>query len=275
MSHVRTFKAILLAMSVSTLAACASGYSQFYRPQPGVSPELITARRASPAPAQPLVELRAPPSDVQGFHREYQRMGFISIGNVSFNSGNQESDAAAVEQGKKVGADLVVIFAPRHTGTTTSAMPLTLPTTSTTYSTGTATAYGPRGATTAFGSGTSTTYGTTTTMIPVTVHRADYGAVYFVKLKWHFGAIFRELNEAERHELQSNKGAAIDVVVDKTPAYQADLLSGDIILAVDGQAISDNQELNKALDQRDGQKANLTVYRRGARIEKTVQMPSR
>lgn len=265
-------KGILAILAAATLSACASGYSQFYRQQPGVTPEMIAERRAGPPPAAPQVERRAAPTDVQGFHREYLRMGYVSIGNVAFESGDRETDAAAVEQGKKVGADLVVIFAPRYVGSTTTAVPLTLPTTTTTYSSGSATAYGPGGTAQVFGSGTSTTYGTTTTMIPMTVHRSNYGAVYFVRLKWNFGATYRPLNESERQELQSNRGVAIQVVVDKTPAYQADLLSGDIIVAVDGQSITDHEDLTQALRNKDGQTVSLTVVRRGARIEKVVQL---
>src|SRR5690242_11140832 len=58
---------------------------------------------------------------------------------------------------QRVGADLVVILNPRCTGSTTSSVPITTPSTSTSYSTGTATAFKPGGPATVFGSGMTTT----------------------------------------------------------------------------------------------------------------------
>ena len=266
-------KSALVALSAALLTACASGYSQFYTPVTGSSPERIAANRAAPAPAQPIVErMAAPGSDAETMVNSYAKRGYVLIGHVNFNSGRGESEAAAVQQGQKVGADLVVIFHPRYTGSQTSMVPLTLPTTSTTYSTGTATAFGQRGAVTAYGSGTSTTYGTTTTMIPTTVHRSDYGAAYFVKWKFAFGARLRPLNDAERQALQTNKGVAVNLVVDHTAAYKADILAGDIITAVDGQPVEGLEDFAR-MTRPMGQTVNVSLNRNGSRLDKKVTLP--
>jgi len=115
--------------------------------------------------------------------------------------------------------------------TQTSTATVTTPTTTTSYSTGTATAYGSRGPVTAYGSGTTTTYGSTTNYVPITVQRVDYGAVYFVKQRFGLGVFIRDLNDSERQDLQTNRGVAVRLVVDDTPAYNADILVGDVITA--------------------------------------------
>ncbi|MHA6884643.1 PDZ domain-containing protein [Ralstonia pseudosolanacearum] len=255
------------------LAACVSGYSQFYRPAQGATPETIAALREAPPTGQPIVERAVPPGpDTTALLDAYAKRGYVLIGSSSFNSGRAESEDAAIQQGQQVGADLVLILNPRYTGSTTTAVPLTTPTTTTSYSTGMATAYGASGVVNAYGRGTTTTYGTTTTMMPLTIHRSDYGAGYFIKRKWSFGALWRDLSDAERQELQSNKGVYVRLVVDNSPAYLADILPGDIILAIDESPVLNQQSVSNELRARAGQTVIVSLYRRGNRLEKSVQL---
>lgn len=273
MNNLTTKKAVMAIGAAFMLASCASGYSKFYQPAPGVTPEVVAALRAEPPTGQPIVEHAAPPgSDATGLINAYAKRGYSIIGSSSFNSGRAESEDAAIQQGRAVAADLVLILNPRYTGSTTSAMPITTPTTTTSYSTGSATAYGAGGVVNAFGSGMTTTYGSTTTMVPVTVHRSDYGAIYFIKQKLSFGAYYRDLSDAERQELQSNKGVYIRAVVDNSPAYQSDVLPGDIILAINGEPVINQQAIRDMLSARKGQAVTVSIYRRGNRLEKTVKL---
>jgi membrane-associated protease RseP (regulator of RpoE activity) len=269
MTFVR-FAGIVAPFIASVLGGC-SGYQQFYRPVPGITPEVIARFRVSPPPATPIVE-RLQPASPEEIQKVYTRRGYVVIGHSSFNSGTSESDESAIEQGRAVGADLVLIMSPRYTGSVTTSVPITTPTTSTSYSSGTATAYGPGGPVTAYGSGTTTTYGSTTTYYPVTVHRTDYAAVYFIKRKWIFGANLRNLDDSERQELQTNRGAVVRVVVDGSPAYNADILPGDVIVAVGGAAVSDWASVGALLEPYRGREVQVSVLRRGQRIEKAVQL---
>ena len=257
--------------AVLALSGCASGYTQFYIPNSNFPPAVAAARRAAPPPAEPIVERSQPDSPARVLDA-YARRGYVLIGSSSFNSSKQEPESNAVRQGVAVGADLVLIINPRYTGSVTSAMPITTPTTSTAYTTGSATAYGPNGPVTAYGSGTTTTYGTTTNYVPITINRSDYSAVYFVKQRFNLGLFSRDLNEAERKELQTNRGAVVIIVVDGTPAFNADLLVGDMILSVDGVAASGQQDLNRLLEERKGRMISLALMRGGTRIEKQIQL---
>ena len=256
---------------IAALSGCASGYKQFYKPAQGLTPERISEIRIAPPTGSPMVE-RAQPADPQVVLDAYAKRGFIMIGSSSFNSGQTESEDSAIEQGQSVGADLVLILNPRYTRSVTSSIPITIPNTTTSYSTGTATAYGPGGTVNVYGSGTTTTYGSSTTYVPMTVHRSDYGAVFFVKQRFGFGAFFRDLTDSERQELQTNKGAVIRLIVDGTPAFNADILVGDIVTAIDGSPVSNRQALLGMLVERRGRLVSLSILRHGQQIEKTVQL---
>ena len=202
----------------------------------------------------------------------YLKRGYVVIGHSEFNSGTQQSEASALKQGQAVSADLVLVLNPRYTGSVTTAIPITTPTSTTTYTTGSATAYGPGGPVTAYGDATSTTYGSQTTYIPMTVHRSDYGAVYFVKRRFQLGVFVRDLTDGERQELQTNQGVVVRTIVDDTPAFRADILPGDIITAINGVTVSHERgfgQMNAALK---GQRITVMLIRRGQQMEKSVQL---
>jgi hypothetical protein len=259
--------AILL---VVLLSGCASGYRQFYTNAPWAKPEAVAAIRVSPAPTAPtLVRAGGEANDVAG---AYARDGYVLIGYSSFNSGHRESDSAALAQGKKVGADLVVVLDPHYTGSITRSVPITTPTTSTSYATGTATAYGTGGMATAYGNSTTTTYGTETTYLPMTVHRFDYGALYLVKRHYSLGVLYRDLNDGERRALESNQGVCVTVVVNGSPAFRSDVLVGDFIVAIDGQQVFGQAGFSDLLGKRRGQAVELAMVRNGKRFTKTITL---
>jgi hypothetical protein len=262
MQHALVISALLI------LSGCASGYSQFYQAYPDANE--VVARRISAPPAAPSSERAG--GEVKEIFATYLRRGYNAIGYSHFNSGMAESDAGALAQGVKVGADLVVIVDPRYTNTRTGAVPITTPTSTTSYTTGTATAYGPRGTTTAYGSATTTTYGSQTNYIPYSVDRFDYGAIYFVKTRFQFGAFFRDLSNEERQQLQSNKGVALTLIVDGSPAFEADFLEGDIIVAIDGQSVSGGAGFRESLASNHGRTVQMKVVRADKVFTKPVAL---
>ncbi len=81
----------------------------------------------------------------------------------------------------------------------------------------------------------------------------------------------RDLNDAER-ELQTNQGAVVRLVVDGSPAFNADLQIGYVVTAVDGVAIANAQAFNELLRERGSKQVALSIVRRGQRLEKSVQL---
>lgn len=260
-------KAILIGLLGVTLPACASNYAKYYSPVPDLTPEVIASNRVAPPPTVPLVEHTTIPD-----RGPYVRRGYVPIGYSSFYSIHNETEQGAIAQGQKVGADLVVIVNPSYSGSVTSHVPITTPTTSTSHTSGSATAIGSGGTATAFGNSTTTTYGSQTSYVPMTVNRYDYGAAYFVKWRFILGAIWRDLTDDERTTLQSNSGVYIESVANDTPAFRSDVLAGDILVKIDGVAVYGKQAASDMMTQKRGQEVELALVRRGQLIEKRVRL---
>ena len=260
------------AMLLLALAGCATnGYRQFYTPLPGATPEKIEAMRVAPPSSEPKVAHLAGRFD-ESAQREYAREGYELIGYSSFTGARAPDEDDAADQARKVGADLVVILDAQYSGSVTVAIPITTPTTSTSYTNGTATAYGTGGSAVAFGSSTTTTYGMNTTYIPRTVDRYQYAALYLIKAKFRLGIKMRALSDQERQTLQTNHGVYVMTVVDGTPAYASDILPGDILTAIDGSTIDGQEGLNQLLAARAGTTVEVTVLRQGKSISKAVSL---
>lgn len=251
-------------------AGCASGYRQFYQTAPWATPEAIAKVRSAPPPKTPALNHGG--GDPRNMVDAYARQGYVLIGYSSFNGGRTADDDDAVAQGEKVGADVVVVIDPKYTGSVTSSVPITTPTTNTSYTTGSATAYGPGGVATAYGNATTTTYGTQTSYVPLTVNRYDYAALYFVKKHYIFGVNYRNPNDDERRQLQSNKGVYVMSVVMDTPAFRADILPGDIIVAIDGTPVYGQQSCSDLLEQRRDRTIDVSILRSGQTLQKSVSL---
>lgn len=147
---MRVSIASALVASSAIVAGCASPYSRFYQPSEGATAESIATSRAAPAPAQPVVErvdraepgagpaalsrrdyLGKPPpvqpvdeqasqAELEAVLADYSRRGYLAIGQSAFDWSQAVPESAAIAQGKRVGADLVLIFSPVATGWTLS-----------------------------------------------------------------------------------------------------------------------------------------------------------
>jgi len=222
-----------------------------------------------PAPALPeLIHGTTPNDDWAALSAE----GYVVIGQSSFN-GAKFTDEQAIEQGKVVGADRVVIYS-KFSSAEHTAIPLTLPTTQTSVTNGSATAYGSGGTATAYGSAVTTTYGTQTTYVPMTIRRYDAFALYVVKEKYAFGAIFREVNPSESQRIGTVNGVALTSIVRGSPAAAAGFLPGDILTKADGSTVVDSKMLSAFLAERQGRTVTLTVYRDGKASDVPVTIGS-
>lgn len=258
--------AVVLACALS---GCASGYTKFYKQADGATPQAIAAIRAGQAPSMPVLDhWGGGPKEA---YDAYGKHGYISIGYSSFNGAGGVKDGQALEQAKKVGADLVVVIDPRYTGTRSSVIPVVTPTTNTSVTNGTATAYGTAGVATAYGSSTTTSYGTRTTFVPMSTDRFDYGAIYFVKMKVVFGAKVRPLSDQERQQLGTNKGAVIVAVIDNSPAFNADVLPGDVVESINGERMTADL-FSKRINELKGQTVNVVIRRGDGTLDKSIAL---
>jgi C-terminal processing protease CtpA/Prc len=258
---------LLCALVALTLSACVNPYSQFYRP--GIDAKTMPSYVPASGPLT-IYTTNDFPKDVDGLIRK----GYTPIGNASFNAdSNQVSESQLRDQAEKVSAQ-VVLISSHYTHTVTGAMPLVLPNTTTSYSSGSATAYGPGGTVNAYGNSTTTTYGSQTTMVPFSVARSDFGAVFFVKTRARVGIIAAPIDDATRKRLGTNSGILVRLIVDGSPAFNADIFPGDIVLAMGSEKVQSPEQYMQLLNQYEGQSVTFHLDRDGQAVEKTFRIAS-
>lgn len=259
-SHAR----LTCVLVVLALAGCANPYSQFYRgtPDARVLPSFV-------ASAQPLRIYST--DDFQRDRLVLMRKGYVQFGASSFQGADGHvTEGQLRKQAETVGAQ-VVLFSSKYSHTVSGAVPLTLPNTTTSYSQGQATAYGPNGTVNAYGSGTTTTYGSTTTMMPISVSRSDFGAGYFVKTKQHIGLFTEDLADEARRKLGTNAGVHVLTVVEDTSAFRADILPGDFVMAIDDEPVYSASDYLAKVGKAAGKTVRLRINRDGVVSEKAVE----
>ena len=95
---------------------------------------------------------------------------------------------------------------------------------------------------------------------------------YFVRFKLPFGATFRDLRPEEMTAIGTGGGVAIGAVVNDSPASRANLLSGDIVLKCDGDAIIDRADFQNRLRAHAGHPVTLTIVRNGETLQRMVKL---
>ena len=107
----------------------------------------------------------------------------------------------------------------------------------------------------------------------------DQWAVYMVKsLQRHkLGILMRDLSPQDRENYKRNTGAVIDVVLSNSPAFLADIVQGDVLLAINGHKIYNSADAAakiQALDV-DGTKVVLSMLKNGQEKEITLEFSDR
>lgn len=256
-----------MRVAVFTLAVLLSGcagnpYQEFYRAYPGLeAPQSLPAY--DPSGGELLVYTT---SDFAGDTLTLMEQGYWPVGEASFSAGaSLITDRNLRAQAAAIGAHAVLI-STEYSHTVSGGMPMSVPKTSTTYSSGTATAYGSGGSVTAYGSGTSTTYSSDTVVVPFSVDRYNAGARYFVKVRHSFGVLPMPLDNEARRALGSNRGLWVTGVVQGSPAFFADIVPGDIVLSLNGEPVYAIEQLRDLQNALVGQMVDVEVMRDGERM---------
>jgi serine protease Do len=102
--------------------------------------------------------------------------------------------------------------------------------------------------------------------------RYDQVAVFFVKStqKLKFGVAVMDLTTEQRASLDRNTGAVVDIVMENSPAFNANVLPGDILIEVNGVSVLNAKqavELMLGADPSQGT-ASFKVLRN--RVEKVI-----
>ena len=95
------------------------------------------------------------------------------------------------------------------------------------------------------------------------------------KAAW-LGVLTKPVSETLRIHLDVEEGVVLDYVAPDSPASKAGLRQHDILLAVEGKAVSSQQDLRAAIQgHRPGDKVNLQVIVQGGKGEREVEMAER
>jgi len=271
---VRALSVLGLVLSVS---GCVNVYSDHYQQANAVDVSQLMANRAAPPPEDPIIERIAPlatPEQRDAFMASYLRRGYGFLGESGFHATDGDiKESLAVDQARELKADLVAIFSPLYTGSTTETENRRVPIRETTTETvNDSKVKGSKGTVKASDKSTTTTTVTAIRQVNVTYDHFEYRAAYFVKQKAGFGIHTRELDDSERKKLQTNKGVHVVVVVNNSPAFMADVLPDDIILTMNGQPVT-GPSMEEALRTAAGQKVDFLIVRDGKKLTKTVQLP--
>ncbi len=95
---------------------------------------------------------------------------------------------------------------------------------------------------------------------------------YFVKYKLTFGATFRNLSSSEMAKLTINGGVSIGSVIARTPASEANLLSGDVVFRINDKGFRGKTEFQQMLAQYAGTSVTLDIYRGGQEMQRIVRL---
>jgi hypothetical protein len=250
------------------LVGCSNPYSQFYKGAPDAK---LIRNYETPQPAYQVYS-----TNQANYQRDVDnllRKGYQMCGESSFQgNSNQSTDGPVKSQAQKLGASLVLVTAD-FSHTVSGMAPVVTPTTSTTFSSGSATAFGPGGTATAFGTGQSTTFGTETTMVPYTISRSDFHAFFWYKAKRsRLGIAPIPLDDSTRQRLGSNAGIIVRTVVEETTAYAADILPGDIVTSIGGDTVYSVEAFYKLLDKYEDQEPIFVIDRSGNKIQKNIKI---
>lgn len=253
----KSFIAYLLFHST---AALANDWEKSYQ-------SWVKAEQYLPAGTEP--EASQLPQNIEGLAESMWRKGYAAIGMSSFQSRNGKT-ADAVKFAKLLKAKFVFI-ATNLDSSRTASIPLTVPNTTTSYTTGSASAYGSGGYAHGTYSGTTTTYGSSTSYIPITINSYTKAAVYFAEVpKGGLGVFLRELTPSEIGLIQTRRALAVRWVRDNSPAYISDILPGDIITKVEGVPAA-SVEIRDIVAK--GQPFKIELFRNGQYRDLTVSIP--
>jgi len=260
---------VFLCLVVTALSGCASPFQKFYNGS--LDAKTLSAYDKSyvvKGGVIPIYSTNDPTADV----RTLGIKGFVVLGSSSFYATeNKVNEDDARKFGEKIGAHIILVQS-KYKDTVSGVTPLILPNTTTSYSTGNASAYGYGNHVTAQGSSVTSTYGTQTTYIPYSSNRSDYLVVYLCKFSPRLGIVPMELADDERKSINTNSAVKVDYAIEGTTAFLADVFPGDILLRINDQPVAGIDSFISLIDKYQGSDAKFHFVRDGKEIDKVIHI---
>ncbi len=248
---------LLHALLLVSLAGCAaSGYEKSYQAYADPA-ELKDARALEPGGTPRVVVSE----DLDRDMKLMRSRGYVAVGQSAFNGAMASSDDLT-EQARRVGAVLVLVRSD-HTTTQTTTIPLTVP------NKGTGTGSGPAATADAASGAPSPSGSMRTSTLPVVTQqeRFDQFVVYYVEsTRRPRCGLFLGNPGRELAALTRRGGALITNIAEGTPAFDSDILPGDLLLEVNGTPVRDASHALELLRASEATETRLLLktFRRGS-----------
>jgi len=260
---MRVISALFVVMS---LVGCATGYETYYRPH--FDPKSIPGLQTLSPGELPRVMMS---KDLHADVRSAIAKGYVPIGESSFN-GSQAPERGLTDQAKKSGA-VLVIASVNYTGTRLVTTPTYVPTTQLMY--GTRFVPGPYGPVPVYTP--YTTYGTALVPMTTAQQQFDQTAVFFARSlgKPRVGTLVIDLPPELRTQIERNTGAYVDIVLEDSPAFAANILGGDVITEINGVQVINAKQATEIFEspQSVSTPLSLKILRNGS--ERVIVVPPR
>ncbi len=286
------YRPVVLFILFLILCGCASTnpYTRFYRDySKKISPDSVATPDDEGDPI--VFQSKDPIAD----EKDMMRKGYTLIGESRFRGSRrttQNRKNLVESHARQVGAEIAFFYdAYSHTvsGVREQTVPVVTTSTATSYETQSpvspmslATGVHPSITNQARGSGTATqsTGITTTHETQKTVYEPysrdvySHRASFWVRLTMPFGlgAYLHDLTDDMKQAIQSNHGTFVSIVVNDTPAFEYDLLEGDIIKKINGITIRNSEHAYQIIGDNIGGTIDLSIWRLGSTISKTIQL---
>jgi hypothetical protein len=250
-------------------AGCANPYQINYLSTVQKWPGDVTNRLLKPKGPPKLVTTE----DVKKDARTLLESGYVLLGKAKFRD-RKLDESLALQQGKAVGAWLVLV-ASKYVNTVTESMPFNqwTPDQTTITSETTQIQHDPRKPPETIQKQTvQTVQGELqTTYVPENVAYYDYSAAFWAKTKPSIlGVLVQPLSDDLKKQYETNKGVGVFVVINGSPAFNADILKGDLLMSLAGEEIVTPDQFFDIVNRHAGQAVELGLIRDGKSM--TVQL---
>jgi len=264
------FPRIAIALVLTSLAAaCGNPFHDTYQSSLERWPHGEASRLLPPEKEVQIVTSEKMKEDALRMMED----GYLLLGRSRFR-GPYIDHGIARKQAKEIGASVVMIE-KKHAETLTETVPVSewIPGHQVTYTEKTVVQSGPNAGQVVQREVTRMVEGEfQTSYVPESVEYYDYAATFWGKSKPPiFGVLVQALTDEMRQALQTNRGVEIRAVLRNSPAYRADLLRGDVIIAFAGEPVLDVDQFFDAVVANQGKRVALEIRRDGQPM--TMEIP--
>ncbi|WP_445784117.1 PDZ domain-containing protein [Sphingorhabdus sp.] len=236
----RSITCIALALALAWAPTASAGlFEDFFQASP---PEILV--EAEPAKTLPRIQVT---NDINADYRLMEENGYIEIGRSVWR-GRYEDPKKSIKKAKKIKAE-VVLFTYQYLGSESGGS-----------------MYMPHPGSVPGG-----------LAVPITFHTYDVAALYLSKIrpeKIGFGIVHRFMTPQEVQQIGTNKAAVVEFVRRGSAAFDADLLTGDVVLSIAGQDFSNKEKMDQVKTDYAGQTVPVELVRNGKRMTLPITVPN-